>query len=148
MLSGIKHNGVDTHLAFGWGDEKFYINRPTWNDLTFNNAFRALFLKSTTLLHVTRYQQKNSGWVEIKVSNTELQKMNAYLFDTFDTNEIGMKIGLENKGYSSKDDFYKAKGSYSCFKTCDSWLNTGLKESGLKSCLWTPFDFAVLKKYE
>ncbi|REG87882.1 uncharacterized protein DUF2459 [Winogradskyella sediminis] len=59
-----------------------------------------------------------------------------------------MKIILENQGYSSIDDFYKAKGSYSCFKTCNSWVNSAFKESGLKSCLWTPFDFGLMNKYE
>lgn len=74
--------------------------------------------------------------------------MNAYLQNTFETDKNGMKIILENKGYSSTDDFYKSKGGYSCFKTCNSWVNTGFKESGLKSCLWTPFDFGLLNKYE
>ena len=63
-------------------------------------------------------------------------------------NDDGTKIILKNKGYTSNDDFYKAKGNYSCFKTCNSWVNTGFKESGLTSCLWTPFDFGLLNKYQ
>jgi len=148
LLSGIKHNQTDNYLSFGWGDENFYINTPTWGDLTFKNAFRAMFLKSSTLMHVARYKQKQTDWIEIKINESELQKLNAYLQNTFESNESGMKIILENKGYSSIDDFYKSKGSYSCFKTCNSWVNTGFKESGLKSCLWTPFDFGLLNKYE
>jgi len=148
LLSGIKHNATEKYLSFGWGDENFYMNTPTWGDLTFNNAFRAMFLKSTTLMHITRYKQKRLDWVEIKLNEPELQKLNAYLLNTFETDKNGMKIMLENKGYSSTDDFYKSKGSYSCFKTCNSWVNTGFKESGLKSCLWTPFDFGLLNKYE
>lgn len=148
LLSGIKRNQNDNYLSFGWGDENFYINTPTWGDLTFKNAFRAMFLKSTTLMHVTRYQKKRSGWKEIKVTDSELRKLSNYLLNTFETNEYGMKIILENKGYSFNDDFYKSKGSYSCFKTCNSWVNTGFKESGLKSCLWTPFDFGLMNKYE
>jgi len=148
VLSGIKHNATENYLSFGWGDENFYINTPTWGDLTFRNAFKALFLESTTLMHVTRYKQKSTDWIEIKVNESELQKLNTYLLNTFEANENGMKIILENKGYSSIDDFYKSKGSYSCFKTCNSWVNIGFKESGLKSCLWTPFDFGLLNKYE
>ncbi len=26
------------------------------------------------------------------------------------------------------------------FSTCNEWVNKGLKATGLKSCLWTPFD--------
>ena len=148
VLSGIKYNRNEKYLSFGWGDENFYINTPTWEDLTFINAFSAMFLESSTLIHVTRYKQKRSDWVEIKVTETELRKLNNYLLNTFEINEDGMKIILENKGYSSIDDFYKSKGSYSCLKTCNSWVNIGFKESGLKSCLWTPFDFGLLNKYE
>ncbi len=148
LLTGIKYNETDNYISFGWGDENFYLNTPTWNDLTFNNAFKALFLKSTTLMHVTRHKQKLSDWVEVKVNETELQKLNSYLQNTFETNKKGVKIMLNNKGYSSTDDFYKSKGSYSCFKTCNSWVNIGFKESGLKSCVWTPFDFGLLNKYK
>lgn len=148
VLSGIKYNRNEKYLSFGWGDENFYINTPTWGDLTFGNAFKAMFLKSTTLMHVTRYKRKSLDWIEIKVNEFELQKLNSYLLNTFEVNQNGMKIILENKGYSSIDDFYKSKGSYSCFKTCNSWVNNGFKESGLKSCLWTPFDFGLMNKYE
>ncbi|WP_299156191.1 DUF2459 domain-containing protein [uncultured Tenacibaculum sp.] len=148
LLAGIKTNKTDNYLSFGWGDENFYINTPTWGDLTFNNAFKAMFLKSTTLMHVTRYQNKHSDWKKIKVTDSQLQKLSSYLLNTFETNKNGMKIILKNKGYSFNDDFYKSKGSYSCFKTCNSWVNIGFKKSGLKSCLWTPFDFGLIKKYE
>jgi uncharacterized protein (TIGR02117 family) len=148
LLSGLKYNERENYLSFGWGDENFYINTPTWEDLTFRNAFRAMFLKSKTLMHITRYKVKSPNWLEIKISDLELQKLNVYLQNAFETNEDGSKIILENKGYSLRDDFYKAIGSYSCFNTCNSWVNSGFKQSGLKSCLWTPFDFGLLNKHE
>ncbi len=148
LLSGLKREPADNYLSFGWGDESFFINTPTWGDLTFKTAFTAIFLKSPALMHITRYKSKRPDWVEIKITETELKKLNTYLLDTFKTNENHTKVILENQGYTSKDDFYKAKGSYSCFNTCNSWVNTGFKESGLKSCLWTPFYFGLLNKYE
>lgn len=148
LLFGIKHQESDTYLSFGWGEENFYINTPTWGDLTFKNAFKAMFLKSSTLMHITRYKSVGSDWVEIKITESELEKLNDYLQNTFSTDEHGMKILLEDQGYTAIDDFYKAKGSYSCFKTCNTWVNSGFKESGLKSSLWTPFDFGLMSKYE
>ncbi|AUC76299.1 DUF2459 domain-containing protein [Olleya sp. Bg11-27] len=148
VLSGLKYNNKEKYLSFGWGDENFYINTPTWGDLTFSNAFKAMFLQSSTLMHVTRYKQKRSDWMEIKVTNSELHKLNNYLLNTFESNANGSKIILDNKGYSSTDNFYKSKGSYSCFNTCNSWVNIAFKESGLKSCLWTPFDFGLMNKYK
>ncbi|NRD21456.1 DUF2459 domain-containing protein [Winogradskyella eckloniae] len=148
VLKDLKHFEPEAYFSFGWGDENFYINTPTWNDLTVKNAFSALILKSSTLMHVTRYKEKRSNWIEVKVNASELKKVNAYLLNTFETNKDGQKITLNNKGYTSKDDFYKAKGSYSCINTCNSWVNNGFKEAGLKACLWTPFDFVLLKKHQ
>ncbi|MFK8059053.1 MAG: DUF2459 domain-containing protein [Polaribacter sp.] len=147
LLSGIKKNKTEKYLSFGWGEENFYLNTPTWADLTFKNTFKALFLKSATLIHITRYKNKRLNWIEIKVSESELQKLNNYLSNTFQVDKNGFKMILENRGYSYQDDFYRAKGSYSCFKTCNSWANKAFKESGLKASLWTPFDFGLLNKY-
>lgn len=148
LLLGIKNETPYDYFAFGWGDENFYINTPTWEDLTLNNAFKALFLKSSTLMHVTRFKNKQSNWVEVKISKSELENLNAYISNSFKKDENNMIILLQNKGYTLTDDFYRAKGSYSCFKTCNSWVNTGFKKSGLKSCLWTPFDFTLINKHK
>jgi len=40
------------YVAFGWGDKGFYLNTPTWGDLTFSTAVNALFLKSQSAIHV------------------------------------------------------------------------------------------------
>ena len=148
LLKGLNHEETDKYLSFGWGDENFYINTPTWNDLTFKNAFSALFLKSASLMHVTRYQDKKDDWIEIKVTNTEFQKLNNYINTSFIKDENENIIILKNKEYSSNDNFYKANGSYSCLNTCNTWVNSGFKKSDLKSCYWTPFDFGLLKKYQ
>jgi len=148
LLSGVNHHFNEAYLAFGWGDENFYINTPTWDDLTMNNAFSAIFLKSTTLMHVTRYTAVQSNWIKIKVTKDQLEQLNAYILNTFKKDENGNTILLKNKGYSAIDNFYKANGSYSFLNTCNTWVNTGLKESGLKACYWTPFDFGLLNKYE
>lgn len=148
LLKGIIHAKTDNYLAFGWGDKDFYLKTPTWDDLTFKTVIKALFWKSSTLMHVTRYYQKSSTWVKIAVSTKEIKKLCQYIQSSFKLNDKGMKQILENKGYSIMDNFYQAKGSYSCFKTCNSWVNSGFKESGLKSCLWTPFDFGLLDLYK
>lgn len=130
------------------GDAEFYLNTPTWGDLTFTNAFSAMFLNSATLMHVTRYGSKRADWVEVKVSETELQRLNDFLRGSFQTDAQGNKLILEGQGYFANDDFYKANGSYSCFKTCNSWVNSGFRQSGLKSCFWTPFGFGLMNKYD
>ncbi len=147
-LEGLVHTINDRYLSFGWGDENFYINTPRWGDLTFGNAFSALFLKSTTLMHLTRYTAVQTDWVAIRVTQQQLQDIENYIQDSFQLDVTQQKIKLSNKGYGTTDDFYKARGSYSCFKTCNTWVNTGLKKSTIKACLWTPFDFGVLRVHQ
>ena len=148
LRKGLIIDQSTNYLAFGWGDEKFYLNTPTWGDLTFRNAFGALFLNSSTLVHVTRYSKSRQKWVRVKLSEVQLQKLNANIQNVFKLNASKSKQMLNGKGYNSKDDFYKAKGNYSIFKTCNSWVNTTFKQSDLKACLWTPFDFGLLNKYK
>jgi hypothetical protein len=63
MLNRISKTNKYQYYAFGWGDENFYLNTPTWNDLTFANAFSAMILKSSTLIHLTRYYNPHYSYV-------------------------------------------------------------------------------------
>lgn len=146
LLKDLRHTTHNQYFAFGWGDENFYLNTPTWADLTFKNAFSAAFLKSTTLMHVSRYNFKRTDWVEVKLSKSQLKILNTQILNSFKVKE-NSKIILEGSGYTINDNFYKAKGSYSLFKTCNTWVNSILKESNIKASLWTPFDFLLLNKY-
>ncbi|MCK5638685.1 MAG: DUF2459 domain-containing protein [Flavobacteriaceae bacterium] len=148
LLDGLKYFKNDNYFAFGWGDKNFYLNTPTWSNLTFNNSCRALFLKSASLIHLTRYPTIKGDWVEIKVNQNQLNKINQYIDKTFYLDSLNKKILLNNKGYSYNNDFYESLGSFTCFKTCNTWVNSGLKESDIKACLWTPFDFGLLNMHE
>lgn len=139
---------TDVYFAFGWGEENFYINTPTWGDLKFSTAFRAAFLESKTLMHVTRFKQFRAGWIPVKITDDQLQNLNTYIAATFDQSS-GSKELVNGATYTpDRDNFYRAHGNYMFYRTCNSWLNDGLKESGMKGSLWTPFDFGVLRWYE
>ncbi len=148
LLQQINPTTSINYIAFGWGDENFYLHTPTWNDLTFGNTVQALFLESSTLMHVTRYRQVQQHWVKINISSKALQQLNQYIHQSFEWTKNNNITLLPNQGYSRIDDFYKAKGSYSCLHTCNSWANEAFKESGLRACYWTPFDFGLMGKYE
>jgi len=148
LKEGIEFSLDEKYFSFGWGDENFYLNTPTWGDLTFKNAFRALFLKSSTLIHLTRSKQVKNSWTKVIIRESELKKLNQFISKSFKKDENGNKIIIANSGYSVNDDFYKANGNFSCFNTCNTWVNKAFKESNLKSCLWTPFDFGLINKYK
>ena len=147
LLDGLVHKSSDKYFAFGWGEENFYLNTPTWDDLKLKTAIKALFHENSTLIHTTRYPYKQSDWVAIYINEEQLKKLNEYIVNSFQLKNTH-KIHLKDKGYFYNDDFYKAVGSYSCFRTCNTWVNKGLQQSGIKSCYWTPFDFQLLNKHK
>ena len=76
----------DTHryAKFGWGNETFYLNVPTWGHFKLKYAFEAFFLDSPTAIHVTTSVLAKKSWIAIKLSKEELIKMNSYIETSFD----------------------------------------------------------------
>jgi uncharacterized protein (TIGR02117 family) len=145
--SFIRHLDVPAnarYISFGWGDKNFYINTPEWSDLTLPVAFKALFLKSKTAMHVNYYTREQSWWHPLCLCEEQLQQLFLYISNSFMTTPDGTIIQLEFEGYSEFDSFYKAKGAFTLFNTCNNWANRGLKSIGIKTAVWSPFDFGVL----
>jgi len=132
------------YVAFGWGDKQFYINTPEWKDLTIKTAFKALFLKSETAMHVTCYRNSFARWRKIKLCSSQLDSLNGYIEKSFQKNTNGSLQKIAVSGYNETDAFYAAKGSFSLFKTCNIWVNKALKVSGVETSVWSPFDLGVL----
>jgi uncharacterized protein (TIGR02117 family) len=134
-----------SYVAFGWGDRNFYLNTPTWGDLSFKTAFKALFWKSETLLHLTIYNSKEASWKKIPISENQEKIIKNYIFQTLAKRNCTFNQHIVAVGYANNNLFYPAKGSYSCLYTCNSWINSGLKKAGLKTSIWTPFHFKLVQ---
>jgi len=132
------------YIAFGWGDKEFYIKTPEWSDLTFPVAFKALFLKSETAMHVTYHPQRFPSWRKVNLCSEQLAKLKRYISNSFQQDENSHFTRIDFEGYNQFDAFYEANGSFSLFKTCNVWVNTALKEAEVKTAVWSPFDFGVL----
>lgn len=138
----------DGYIAYGWGSEIFYLNTPTWDDLTIKNTFKALFTHPSSVMHVTTSTRVQKHWVKVEVSNKQLENLKTLINNSFKLDNKGNRIKFENKGYGDNDEFYKANGNYSCFMTCNSWTNNVLKKSGIKASYWTPYSSGVINKYK
>jgi uncharacterized protein (TIGR02117 family) len=139
------------YVGVGWGDKGFYLETPTWADLTFKTAFRAAFGLSTTAIHATFYRgmTENESCKRMSISKAQYARLIEYISNSFQKDRGGHIIYIKtNANYGDADAFYEATGSYSLFKTCNSWANTGLKVSGQKCCYWTAFDTGIFLKYE
>ncbi len=137
------------YLAVGWGDRGFYLETPEWKDLKFSTAFKAAFGLGKTALHCTYYKtiSINKNCKKLTLNKQNYQKLVNYILNTAQSEKDVVKQIKTNAVYSQSDSFYEAKGSYSMFKTCNTWTNQALKECGTKCSLWTPFDFGVMNHY-
>ncbi len=138
----------DRFIAFGWGDKNFYVNTPTWGDLTATNVFLALFTAGPSAVHVIRLPEQEDYWLEIKLCDSQLEYINQYINRKFQKEGGSSKIHFASMSYTDKDDFYFGNGSLSLFFTCNSWVNEGLKFIGKPACLWTPYSFWMVSKYK
>ncbi len=137
-------------LALGWGDKGFYLNTPTWGDLTFKTAFKAMFGLSTSALHTTYLDSINESHTcrKILMTTKEYKLMVRYIQRTIKKNKNGKSIFIPTDAvYGTNDAFYEANGSYHLYSTCNTWTNRALKFSNKKACLWTPFDTGILNQY-
>lgn len=148
LLQDLKIRDGREFVSFGWGDKNFYLNTPEWSDLEAQAVVTALFINSDSLMHLTHYSKPQVEWIVVPVTNEEMMKINNYLLNSFKMDSNGHKVILNVAGYGTNDDFYEAKGGYNMFNTCNTWVNTGFKQSGLKASVWTPFDFGLMNKYE
>ncbi len=138
-------------LAMGWGDKGFYLETPTWGDLTFKVAFKAAFGLGTTAIHATFYKQltEDSSCKKMVITRKQYDQLCSYILNSFQKDSSGHVQPIRTTAnYGNADAFYEANGSYSLFHTCNTWANNGLKASGQKCCLWTPFDTGIFLKYQ
>ncbi|MGV4530262.1 TIGR02117 family protein [Ornithobacterium rhinotracheale] len=138
-------------VAIGWGDKGFYMEIPTWNDLTPRIAARAAFGIGGTAMHTTYYKNivpDGKETIEVKISQAEYKKLVDEIIAAFEL-QNGKSIQIKTDAtYDIDDAFYKAKGKYSIFYTCNTWVNQVLKEVGLPSCLWAVLSNDIIKVYQ
>lgn len=137
-------------LAFGWGDRGFYLDTPTWAELRFSTAAKAVTGLSSSAMHVTFYKnlKENETCKKILVSDKQYKDIIKYIEDSFllDSAKKIQRIGTHS--YGNQDVFYEAKGSYNLFYTCNTWANQALKAANQKAALWTVTDKGIFYHYD
>lgn len=139
------------YLAMGWGDKGFYLETPEWADLKASVAFKAATGLSTTAIHATYYKQMKLGddCKSMMISKEQYSRLITYIKDSFQKDDSGNFLLIKtDANYGKTDAFYEAIGSYSLFRTCNSWANSALKTSGQKCCFWTATDSGIFSKYD
>lgn len=135
------------HLSFGWGDKGFYLDTPTWDDLTVSTAVTAALGLGETAMHVTYRKQpklNSKSIVCLTITQENYEKLINYIENSFEKKDNAIQL-IEHPGYGNNDRFYEALGSYSAFKTCNIWTNQGLKKIGVKVAVWSPAESGLMR---
>lgn len=136
-------------IAIGWGSKDFYMNTPTWDDLTLKIFFISNFGLGSSAIHVKYYTDtlpKDSKIASLKLSANQYKKLVKYIENSLKrsgTTKSSFILPKNPKVLSNNDAYYDAGQTYSLLFTCNSWINNGLKTSGQKACLWTPYSQGI-----
>jgi uncharacterized protein (TIGR02117 family) len=146
-----KNNGF-THIGFGWGDKGFYLNTPTWADLKFSTAFKAMFWLGSSAMHVSYYEHEpgiNEKTKKFIISEEKYKDLISFIDESFDKDASSKYQLIGGHHYSGmNDNFYEAKGKYNLFRTCNCWTNKGLKRAGIRTPVWAPFEWGIMKSLD
>ena len=134
------------HFAFGWGNREFYLNTPTWSDLSAGTALRALFGGGPTLMHVDHESapRPDPDQRPIRLTDQQYRALTRYIRASFRLDSQGLPLPLPGRGYGPSDTFYEGRGRYSLFMTSNEWTGRALRAAGVRTGLWTPFEPSIM----
>lgn len=138
--------GHSDHVAFGFGNKDFYLNTPTWSDLSVQTALAAAFGRGPALMHVEHvHQPKADPYTRpLRVRPQEYDRLIQRVRSSFAYGPDGRLIPLMGRGYGNGDIFYASHGAYNAGRTCNEWTGETLRFAGIKTGRWTPFSQSIM----
>lgn len=120
------------HLEIGWGDARFYQAAEPSAGL----ALRAALWPTASVMHIVGFSGEPARYfsasevVNICVRRSEYKRMLDFIIDSFERRPDGEVIPL-GPGLYGTSRFYRAKGSFHLFNTCNTWTARALAATGL-----------------
>jgi uncharacterized protein (TIGR02117 family) len=133
-------------IAFGSGEERVYLNTPTWWDVTPRTIGSAL-AGGKRVMHVEYAPSPDYAVREIRLRPEEYRRLWAAIRADFELDARGRPKHLAHPGYGPSDAFYRATGKASAIRTCNSWAADRLRLAGIKTSLWPPFVQGLVWRY-
>ncbi|MCL6434170.1 MAG: TIGR02117 family protein [Leptolyngbyaceae cyanobacterium HOT.MB2.61] len=135
------------YLQFGWGDRIFYMETPSWAEMSIPSALRALFLQNPSAMfvkgHSTIPRYPGEELKCISLGHDDYLAMMQFIESSFQADSQGRKLRL-GSGQDGESGFYAAKDKYSMFKTCNSWTADALRAANVNTPLWGGLAPAVM----
>ena len=133
-------------VAFGSGEERVYLQTPTWWDIRPRTVWAAV-TGSRRVLHVEWVDDPSYAEREVRLRPEEYRRLWAALRADFRLDPAGKPIRIDHPGYDCCDAFYWANGRFNALRTCNSWAADKLRLAGVKTSLWPPFTPGLLWRY-
>jgi uncharacterized protein (TIGR02117 family) len=122
-----QYNFIDT----GWGDERFYQAEGN----PFFLGARAMLWPTQSVLQVFAFNTElrqaygRSGRIlRIPVNRKQLDDLSRFVAETYKRDEAGNVIPSTIHGISRF--YFQATGKYHLFRTCNTWVARGFRQSG------------------
>jgi uncharacterized protein (TIGR02117 family) len=134
------------YVSIGWGDKGFFLDTPTWADLSTKTALTAAFLPSPCAMHVEymdEIPQISEMCAEEMITSDQYDLLIDYITKSF-VKEEGKIIFIPGTSYWGNDHFYEAHGDYHMFYTCNSWTNGALKKARINTALYAMFPGTIM----
>ena len=129
-------------VAFGSGEERVYLNTPTWWDITPRTIWSAL-TGGRRVMHVEYVSDPGYAVRQIRLRPEEYRRLWAAIRADFN----GRPQLIGHPGYGCCDAFYRATGKANAIRTCNSWAADRLRLAGIKTSLWPPFVQGLTWRY-
>ncbi|MEO8454597.1 MAG: TIGR02117 family protein [Sphingomicrobium sp.] len=133
-------------IAFGSGEERVYLDTPTWGDLTPRTIWSAL-AGGKRVMHVEYVASPDYAEREIRLRPEEYRRLWAAIRADFELDAHGRPKHIAHPGYGCCDAFYRTAGKASIVHTCNSWVADRLRLAGVKTSLWPPFIPGLVWRY-
>jgi uncharacterized protein (TIGR02117 family) len=133
-------------IAFGSGEQRVYLDTPTWWDLTPRTLWSAL-AGGSRVMHVGYVPSPSYAVRQIRLRPEEYRRLWAAIRAEFALDSRGRPQRIAHPGYGCCDAFYRGIGKASLVHTCNSWVTDRLRLAGVKTSLWTPFAAGLVWRY-
>jgi uncharacterized protein (TIGR02117 family) len=133
-------------IAFGSGEERIYLNTPTWWDITPRTIWSALS-GGRRVMHVEYVPGPEYAVRQIRLRPEEYRRLWAAIRADFALDARGRPKLIAHPGYGPSDAFYRAVGKESAVRTCNTWVARWLRVAGVKVSAWPPFVPGMIWRY-
>ena len=133
-------------VAFGSGEQKVYLETPTWWDIRLGTIWAAL-TGSRRVMHVEWVDDPSYAAREIRLRPEEYRRLWAAIRADFELGRDGRPVRIDHPGYGCCDAFYWAGGRFSALSTCNTWAARMLRVAGVEASLWPPFVQGMVWRY-